>query len=59
MQIEVVKKGRCAVAMFIVINGERVAERGRDEFGQPAWLPLPGSSVSNIVDDLYQPDVLQ
>ena len=39
VQVECVFKGRRPVAMYWVIDGVRVAYRGRNEWG-PTWLPM-------------------
>jgi hypothetical protein len=43
MKVETVFKGSRIVAMFIVMNGERIAYRGREgksPYDYPAWIPM-------------------
>ena len=39
MQIETVYKGRRPVALYMVVDGKRVAYRGR-QHGEPAWISM-------------------
>jgi hypothetical protein len=51
MQIETLFKGRrkVPVAMYIVIDGRRVAYRGR-QFDSPAWISMDPERFSNCLD---------
>ena len=43
MKVETVFKGSRIVTMFIVMNGERIAYRGREgkpPYDYPAWIPM-------------------
>jgi hypothetical protein len=42
MKVETVFKGRRIVAIYILMNGERIAYRGR-EGGMPAWISMKES----------------
>lgn len=63
VQVETVFKGKpserkCPVAMYWVINGVRMAYRGRNEFG-PTWLPMPGQDNVTCIEDCFTDAVPQ
>lgn len=43
MQVECVFRGKRIVALYVVVDGERIASRGRKgdpPYDYPAWIPL-------------------
>jgi hypothetical protein len=60
MRIEAVYRGRrrTPVAMYIVMDGERVAYRGRHG-GVPAWISMKGGGIFSIAIDAPGSETLQ
>jgi hypothetical protein len=62
MQVECVFKGRRIVAMYIVVDGERIASRGRkgvEPYDYPAWIPMRDDVVFHDGVDAPGSDVVQ
>ena len=58
VKVETVFKGRRIVAMYIVMNGERIAYRGR-EGGVPAWVSMKDGVVFHNGIDAPGSDTVQ
>jgi hypothetical protein len=62
MKVETVFKGRRIVAMYIVMNGERIAYRGREgkpPYDYPAWISMKDDVVFHNGIDAPGSDAVQ
>jgi hypothetical protein len=62
MKVETVFKGRRIVAIYIVMNGERIAYRGREgnpPYDYPAWIPMKDDVVFHNGIDAPGSDAVQ